>query len=114
MSVAAVVVGDEHGVAVDGKDGCGCSSSGRGVRVIRAARARGLFPSDILIVDETTGWKIMTGEPTVVQPSRFPPSTLYTSSLAPFLFLFFLRVVVLASASCSSFGSAARTALMGR
>ena len=104
MSVAAVVVGDEHGVAVDGKDGCGCSSSGRGVRVIRAV------PSDILIVDEMTGWK-MTGEP---HNERSPQSTLYTSSLAPFLFLFFLRVVVLASASCSSFGSAARTALMGR
>lgn len=69
MSVAAVVVGDEHGVAVDGKDGCGCSSSGRGVRVIRAARALGLFPSDILIVDEMTGWKIRVNRTT----NTFPP-----------------------------------------
>ena len=108
MSVAAVVDGDEHGMAVAGKDGCGCSSSSRGVRVIRAARALGLFPSDILITGQTRGVKPHNEGP------MFHPSTLYTSSLAPFLFLFFLRVVVLASASCSSFGSAARTALMGR
>ena len=43
MSVAAVVVGDEDGVAVTGKGGCGCSSSGvRGsVRALAIVSRRG-------------------------------------------------------------------------
>ena len=106
MSVTAVVVG--------------CGSSGRGVRAIRAlSSALGLFPS----VDVTVRRRGNPASLYVEEKQRketnpvctYDSNTLYTSSFVAFFFLFFLRVDVLASASCpSSFGSAARTALMGR
>ena len=48
MSVTAVVVGDEDGVAVTGKGGCGCSSAGvRGsVRALAIVSRRGGEQSD--------------------------------------------------------------------